>query len=427
VKPSAARLCAYRTLRRVTAGGAFADRALRGEAERAGLDARDLAFAQRLAYGAVQRLGTVDHVLRELSSRPLGEVDDPLLDALRLGVVQVVWLDSVPDRAAVEQTVELAKLEHPAGAGFANAVMRRAAREARGLVAALDDDTPEAAAVAHSHPEWIARLWWDALGPDEARALMRRDNETAESAVRANELRTTRDQLAAALAERGVPARPVRDLPEGLVLEASFDAHASDLFEDGLLMPQSRGSMRVSRLVDPKPGERVLDLCAAPGSKTTHLAALMRGEGELVAVDRNEARARALAANCQRMGVAAKVVTADARNAPVGGDFDRVLLDAPCSDLGTLQSRPDARWRKSPAQVEELAALQDELLDPAADRVRAGGALVFSTCTISPAENELAVERFLAGHGDFELEETVRLLPHRDLTDGFYVARLRKR
>ncbi|HKP89432.1 MAG TPA: transcription antitermination factor NusB, partial [Thermoleophilaceae bacterium] len=182
---SPARACAYATLRRVTADGAYADRAFRSEADRAGLDPRDRAFAQRLAYGTIQRLRTVDRVVEALASRP---VDAPVLDALRLGVFQLVWMDSVPDRAAVDQAVELVKEASPRAGGFANAVMRRAAREAESIVARLDPDS----AVALSHPDWLAEMWTEALGPEEAAALMRADNEPAESALRANTLRTGR-------------------------------------------------------------------------------------------------------------------------------------------------------------------------------------------------------------------------------------------
>ena len=420
---SPARICAYRTLRRVTDEAAFADRAFRAEAERAGLDPRDRAFAQRLAYGTIQRRRTIDHVVAALASRP---VDPPVLDALRLGVLQVVWMDSVPARAAVDQTVELVKEVAPRATGFANAVMRRGAREAEAIVAALGDGSP----VALSHPDWLAELWADALGPDEAVALMRADNEPAESALRANELRTTRDELIAWLRERGADARPAADLPEGVVVDGAFDAHGSDLFADGLLMPQSRGSMLVARTLAPRPGELVLDMCAAPGAKSTHLAALMRGDGEVVAVEENAARARELSENVRRLGAGiVDVRVADARE-PVDatGAFDRVLLDAPCSDLGTLQSRPDARWRKSPEAIAELGRLQGELLEAAVAQLRPGGALVYSVCTISPREGPEQVERLLAEHTEVELEgEPRQLLPHRDGTDGFFIARMSRR
>jgi 16S rRNA (cytosine967-C5)-methyltransferase len=441
VPASPARRCALTVVRRVFDDGAYTDRAFRAEADRARLDGRDRAFAQRLAYATVQRRATLDHVLATLSTRPPDELDPPLRDALRIGLAQLLLLDSVPAHAAVSETVELAKAEAgPGPAKFANAVMRRATREAAGVLARLGDETAERAAVLHSHPGWVARLWWSAFGPDEARALMARDNEPAESAVRANTLRTTRDALAEA-----IPAatRPAADLPEGLVIDEPYDLHGSPLFAGGALMPQSRGSMLVARVLDPQPGERVLDLCAAPGSKATHAAALMEGRGEVVAVELHERRARALADNAARLGAAdvVRVVQGDAKAPVDGGPFDRVLLDPPCSDLGTLQARPDVRWRKDASTVERLVAEQEALLGAAAAQLRPGGTLVYSTCTISPRENEDRMQAFLDANSDFSADDLgaerpeyahrsdgrfLALLPHRHGTDGFFIARLRR-
>ena len=440
---SEARQCAYRVVRRVSDGEAFADRAFRGEADRIGLGGRDRAFAQQLAYGTVQRTGTLDYVLTAVSSRPIESIDPALRDILRLGVFQLVYLGGVPDHAAVSQTVELAKLEAGRGHRFANALMRHAAREGRELVGELTDGSPAEAAILHSHPEWLARLWWDALGSSEALALLEHDNHAPENAVRANELLVTPAKLRELLAAQGVRTRQPDGIPEAVVLESPFDLHGSDLFERGALMPQSRGSMLVGHSLAPRPGERVLDLCAAPGAKTTHLAALMRGRGELVAVERHSGRSDALRRNCARMGAGwVDVRTAEAGSVDLGGQlFDRVLLDPPCSDLGTLQSRPDVRWRKTPAMIEELTVAQRRLLDAAAARVRPGGTLVYSTCTISPRENERLVEQFAAARPDFEPDDLgselpqyrhpsarrfLQVLPHRHGTDGFFIARLRR-
>jgi 16S rRNA (cytosine967-C5)-methyltransferase len=423
---SPARRCAFRVLRRVFDEGAWADRAFRAEAERAGLEPRERAFAQRLAYGTVQRRMTLDHVLGALSSRPPGGIEAPVRDALRLGLLQLLYLDGVPDHAAVSQTVELAGSERGRARGFANALMRRAAREARAIVAGIDASTPEGAALLHSHPEWIARMWWDALGASEALALMERDNEPAESSVRVNTLAASREKLETELSALGASPRADPLAPEALVLGAPWDVHGSEAFAAGRLMPQARSSMLVSRVLDPHPGERVLDMCAAPGGKTTHLAALM-GEGSLTALELDRARCEALAENCRRMRCGwVSVRRQDARAPAPGAPFDRILLDAPCSDLGTLQSRPDARWRKQPEQVEELAALQRELLEAAAAQLGPGGVLVLSACTISPSENEQLVSAFLAEHPELSLGRSLKLLPHRDRTDGFFIARLER-
>jgi 16S rRNA (cytosine967-C5)-methyltransferase len=423
--PTAARRCAYAVVRRVFEQGAYADRAFRAEADRLGLDSRDRAFAMRLAYGTVQRRGTLDHVIEALSDRSPGRIDPPLLAALRLGLHQLVFMDGVPDHAAVAESVELAKAAGSRGHGFVNAVLRRAAREARGIVESLGESSPAEAAIRHSHPVWVAEAWWERLGPEAALDLMRTDNEPAESAVRVNTLRTGREAVLQELAGAGIAARPVPSLPEAIVLEAPYDLHGSEAFRRGDVMPQSRASMLVARTVDPRPGERILDLCAAPGAKTTHLAALMGDEGEVVAVEQDPRRAEELRANAARLGVrSVRVVTGDASRAEHGSAYDHVLVDPPCSDLGTLQSRPDVRWRKSPEQVEGLSRLQRRILAAGAAAVRPGGRLVYSTCTISTPENERQIAEFLARHPGFRADDDrfVQTLPHRDHTDGFFIA-----
>jgi 16S rRNA (cytosine967-C5)-methyltransferase len=424
-EPTPSRTCAFRVLERTFGEDAYADRVFRAEAERAGLDARDRAFAQRLAYGAIQNRRTLDYVIMALSSRRVGSIDLPLLNALRLGIYQVALLDGVPDHAAVDQTVDLAKHHGRGGHRLVNAVMRRATREASDLIAQLTDNTPAEAAVRHSHPEWVVRMWWDALGPAETVALLERDNGPAENAVRVNELLVTAGEVADELAGQGVESRPAEDIPEGLVLTGQFDAHGSKLFKEGAIMPQSRASMMVALTLDPQPGDRVLDLCAAPGAKTTHIGALLKNEGEVVAVEKHGGRAKALGENCERMGVTC-VTVREEDVAEVGGEFDRVLLDPPCSDLGTLQSRPDVRWKKDEDTVARVTAEQVRLLDAAAERVRAGGTLVYSTCTISPEENERQIERFLERRPDFRGDSQTQLLPHRHGTDGFFIAQMLK-
>jgi 16S rRNA (cytosine967-C5)-methyltransferase len=453
---SPARRVAAAVLRRVERNGAYADRALAAEATRAGLDARERAFATQLAYGAVQRRRTLDHVIAACAGRPVEQLDAPVRDALRLGVLQLLFLDGVAPHAAVDQSVELAKAAGGPGFKLVNAVLRRAGREGTALLAALDDATPAGAAVRHSVPDWIAELWWDALGADEARALLASVNEPAESAVRVNTLAADPAAVAAELAERGVATRPAPDplaappagpppasphapppapsgadaatIPEGMLLDAPLDLAGDPLWRAGALVAQSRAAMSAARLLDPAPGVRVLDLCAAPGGKATHLAALVGRGGELVAVERNPRRAAALQRVVERLraGSIVRVQTGDAAEPRDDGPFDAVLVDPPCSGLGTLQGRPDLRWRARPEAIDELAELQLRILATGAAALKPGGALVYCTCTISPAENEQVVERFLAGDARFVLERSAQTLPHRDATDGFFFARLRR-
>lgn len=415
---------------RVEDDGAYADRALAAEAARAGLDPRERAFATQLAYGAVQRRRTLDHVIAACSGRPVERLDPPVRDALRLGVLQLLFLDGVAAHAAVDQSVELAKAAGGPGFKLVNAVLRRAGREGPALLAALGDATPQEAARRHSVPDWIAELWWEALGAEQARALFATVNEPAESALRVNTLVAEPAAVAAELAARGVvthpaPATPAAELPEGLVAEGAFDPSGDPLWAAGALVAQSRAAMSAARLLAPRPGMRVLDLCAAPGGKATHLAALMEGRGEVVAVERNARRADALRATCERLRAGiVRVETADAACPRDDGPFDAVLVDPPCSGLGTLQGRPDLRWRARPEAIGELAELQAEILAAGAAPLKPGGALVYATCTISPQENERVVERFLAAHPAFERECEHLLLPHRDGSDGFFLARM---
>ena len=428
---SPARACALRVVRRVFEQGAYADRAFTSEA--AALEPRDRALAMALAYGTVQRRATVDYVAGQLTDRPLDRLDPPVLAVVRLGLFELLYLGGAAEHAAVNENVELVKQARPHAAGFANAVLRRAAQEGPGLLARLDDRTPEAAALLYSVPGWLAGQWWEELGADEARALLGVVNEPAESALRVNALVATVEEVAAALpvpsrAAPGLPeGPPVPSLSEGLVLEGPFDVQGSELWRAGAVQPQSRASMLVSRMLAPRPGERVLDLCAAPGGKTTHLAALMGDAGEVVAVERHPGRASALTRTVSRMKTSSvRVEVGDASIARADGPFDRILVDPPCSGLGTLQSRPDLRWRARPEAIGELAALQSLILAAGAHALAPGGTLVYSVCTISRAEGEDVVDGFLREHGDFALEGRVQLLPHRDRTDGFFIARIRR-
>jgi 16S rRNA (cytosine967-C5)-methyltransferase len=442
-----ARACAHRVLRRVFDDGAYAEKALLTEAD--GMEPRDRGLAMRLAYGAVQRAGTSDHLIEALARRPARRLDPPVLASLRLGLYELLYLQGAPDYAVVADAVELAKTPGRGGHGLVNAVLRRAAREgAERLIAPLGEATPAEAAVRHSHPEWIASLWWEALGAAEARALMARDNEPAELALRVNTLVGDADALAARM-----PVRTRRDpvIPEALVLEEPFDLHGSTLWQEGALTAQSRAAMLVARALGPRPGDSVLDLCAAPGNKTTHLAALMENRGRIVAVEAGRRRAEGLKRTAARMrATTITVEVGDARRPRQGETFDRVLVDPPCSGLGTLQARPDLRWRASAAAIEEMRSDQFRILDCGASALRPEGLLVYSTCTVSPLENERVIAHFLESHPDFALDDlaaempdfamsapagertlpaggsALMTLPHRHDTAGFFIARLRR-
>jgi 16S rRNA (cytosine967-C5)-methyltransferase len=449
---AAPRALAFEVLRETFERQGHTELAFRAGAERLHLDGRDRAQAQRLTYGSVQRRGTSDAAIERLSGRAMRLLDPPVAAALRLGLYELLFADSTPDHAAVDQAVELVKIAKAAHAsGFVNAILRRAARERDSLTEALlgDDSTPEAAAVAHSAPLWLAQMWWEELGADSARALLAACNEPAEVAMRAADAEARAD-LVARLRGEGIDVSPAAggwplDVPEAMVFAGRTGDSVLPLVEGGALTPQSRGSAAVIAVLDPRPGETILDLCAGPGIKTGQVAARMEDRGEVISVELDAARAAEIAAQTRRLDLhGVTVFEGDATELPLPEGFDRILLDAPCSDLGTLASRPDARWRKSPRTIERVAAVQEKALLAAAQLLAPGGTLVYSTCTISRRENEDRIAALLEASAAGQVPplvlddlgalapglasphepRTLQLRPDRDRTTGFFISRL---
>jgi 16S rRNA (cytosine967-C5)-methyltransferase len=382
-----ARRAAYEVVRRVFAEEAYADRALASAV--AGLDDRDRALTQRLAYGAVQRARTIDFGIEQLGKRPVRKLDAPVIASLRLGAYQLGWSDQ-PAHAVADDAVELVReagLER--AVPFTNAVMRRLAHGFRGLVASLPDGP-----LKLSYPDWIAEVWERDLGREEALALMRAQNEPPALEVRAAE-----------------PVGEPTDIPGAYVVER---------VDRTRMRAMSRASQLVALVVGSQPGERILDACAAPGGKTAML------QGEVTAVELHPGRADTLA---RESAPNVRVVTGDLRELAESG-FDRALIDAPCSGLGVLARRPDLRWRSRP-----LPELQLELLRAGAERVQPGGTIVYAVCTMNADENEAVVDASgltpeplgaeWPRYAHARRPEFLLTLPHRDHTAGFFIARLR--
>jgi 16S rRNA (cytosine967-C5)-methyltransferase len=411
---SDARTLALRVITRVFDEGAYADRAFTGEAERARVDARERALAMHLAFGAVQRRRTLDAALEEIAKRPVQRLERRLAHVLQLGVFQILFADGIPSHAAVSESVELARREIGARAtGLTNAVLRRIADDGPDWYAALPEEEPEEAALRHSLPDWIAGLWFDAYGAQRARALCAAANRPPAVSLWPNPLRDGAAVAEAWLREADVAA--VRDEATGVLrVGGALDVAGSQAFASGAVVPIARAAVQIAQRVGAQPGMRVLDLCAAPGGKTAVLAA---SGAQVTAVDAHPARAKALGATLRRLGVEAEVVTADGRSYR-GDPFDRILVDAPCSGLGVLAGRPDARWRRTPEDTDELAALQVELVSHARELLAPGGELHYAVCTLNPQENEA-----IAPAAGLVAQDELRTWPDEG-DDGFYAARL---
>jgi 16S rRNA (cytosine967-C5)-methyltransferase len=439
--PATARALATRVLERVEAEGAFADLALDAELSRRALPTRDVALATELVYGTLRWQRYLDWILAPHSRRRLPTLDPRVRVLLRLTAYQIAFLQRVPAFAAVSDAVTLAR-GAPGVAEYVNAVLRAFSR--RG-VAEREPPPPrdplDALATRCSFPTWLATRWVARYGAAEAEALMRALNERPPLTIRANTLRTSRDALAAQLSgETGARTRATPLAPEGLIVEGGGDPGGWPAFAAGACVVQDEASMLVARLLEPAAGATIADVCAAPGTKTTHLAQLMDGRGRLLAFDPQPARLARVREAAARLGVDIVETLEGAVEALAPGwaaACEGVLVDAPCSNLGVLRRNPEVKWRRQPTDVVAAGERQRSIVAAAATLVRPGGRLLYATCSLEPEENDDVVRDFLAAHPAFTVDPPaspvtpdaagfVRCLPHRHGTDGFTAIRFRR-
>jgi 16S rRNA (cytosine967-C5)-methyltransferase len=404
---------------------------------------RDRALAVNLVYTVLRQRLWVDHLLSKFVRRPLNKLDSAVLTVLRLGAAELACLRT-PDHAAVHASVELAK-RTPANRaqGLVNGVLRALAREWEQVKLPGEPESALRMSVEFSHPRWLVEELLAGLPAEEVRAWLKANQAEPQIAVRVNTLKTSIPEAAKLLSQAVEGVEPHGLAPESLVLKG-VRGPARDLpgFQEGLWQSQDPGASALSRLLGVAPGMRVLDLCAGAGGKTGHLAALMQNQGELLAVEPSQGRARGLKLNLQRLGVTcAQIRQADGRQLDNGaGLFDRILIDAPCTGLGVVGRRPDVRWRRSPTDAERLAALQLELCLAGARLLKPGGALLYCTCTVTRKENERVVEALLQNHAGLRVEWDLaaagpsaqaigldgyfRTKPHLHAADAFFGARV---
>lgn len=416
----------------------------------AALTSRERAFITELVYGVLRWRDTLDWLIRRFSTSPDRRLSRQVRNLLRLGIYQVLFLRQVPVGANVSATVALAKeIANQRVASWANGLLRTIDRARSALpLPSVDEAGAAAIALRYSHPEWLVTKWIEYLGEKDTLALCATNNTPPPFTVRANTLKVSREKLLQHLQGEGVRGEPAPYAPEAAHLQHPALINRLESFQKGWFFVQDEAAQLISHLVNPRPGERVLDLCAAPGGKATHLAQLTEDRGQIVAVDIRLEKLALVRENQVRLGISCiDCVLMDARSlAAFRKDlqFDKVLLDAPCSGLGILRRHPEGKYTKSPDLLATLAETQAEMLKAAAACVKRGGTLVYSTCTLNPAENEHMVEEFLsANRKTFQREDAglflppscaslidrhgnLRTLPHRHDMDGFFAARLRR-
>ena len=418
------------------------DRALKDGA----LDERDRALLTEIVYGTLRWRGKIDAELAKHLYRALSRTDARVRNLLRLTCYQLLFLDRVPDYAAVNEAVEMAKLYGgKKTASFVNGLLRNLLRSKPGNPIRLENQSSSSLADEYSHPEWLVKMWTAQFGLESAVTLMHANNAKPPLVVRANSLKCTREQLLELLLEAGVTAKPTRQSPQGISLQWTGSVEKLPGFAEGLFQVQGESSQLIAALLSAMPGERILDACAAPGGKATHIAETMNDRGEIIAIDKSATGIGKLRENLTRLGInSVRPYRADVSHQihDEGGPYDRILVDAPCSGFGTLRSHPEIKWHRDPADVRRLGALQSKILDCVAPHLRLGGILVYATCTLTAEENERNVESFLTRHAGFELESVAgylpneaqqmtkanyfEALPNRDDTDGFFAARMKR-
>jgi 16S rRNA (cytosine967-C5)-methyltransferase len=393
-----------------TEEGVFVDAALALARQR--LDARDSAFLLELVYGTLRNRALLDWTLNRFSAKPLDTTDAWTRNILRLAAYQMLFLDRVPVSAAVNTAVELAKA-HGNKHGYVNGLLRGLDRKRSTIGQPDHADPAQRMAIQYSHPLWLVRRWVARYGAEAAEALLRANNLPAPLTIRANTLKATQQSLRSALEAEGVTVAETDHAPAGLtILETPQWLRTLAAYRDGWFVVQDQAAQLISLLLSPQPGEFVLDACAAPGGKTTHLAELMQDRGAVVALELDKSRIVKIRENSRRLGMTSiATVQGDATSYHEGG-YDRVLIDAPCSGLGVLRRHPDGRWNKTEQTVDEHASLQRRILENCSSLLKPRGTLVYATCTTEPAENDDVIDWFLAGPGSsFRIDDPRPLLP----------------
>lgn len=436
-----ARETALRVLVSCRTNGAWADAALKAQMNRDGLSGADAALCSRIVYGVIQNRMLLDFYIGAYCSQKPDHLQVPLLDILRIGAYQILFLNKIPDSAAVNESVNLTRMvKRGQAAGLVNAVLRKISKNKENLPAIPDRDAEKYLSIRYSHPKWLVKRLMSILGREETEAFLAANNEIAPMTVQINPLKTKEEELITALEASGISVKVHPWVPNCLELSGTGDLTSLQAFRNGEFLVQDPAARLVSLIAEIQPGQKVLDVCAAPGGKSFSAAFAMKDEGHIQACDLHENKLIRIRESGERLGIhCIETAAADGRKQRPEwiGVFDTVLVDAPCSGLGIIRKKPDTRYKKAD-DLFALPVIQTEILENAATYVRPGGTLVYSTCTILPEENDQVVTAFLAEHPEFfldafELPQPVgktdgqlTLWPHRHGTDGFYICRMKR-
>lgn len=441
------RQIAFLALREVHRRGAFADVALDRTFRNSELTDLDRRLVTELVYGSVRRMRAIDFIIDKLATKKSSQQPPELRTILHLGLYQLQYLNNIPPSAAVNTTVQLAKENGFLGlSSFVNGLLRQYIRlndqELNPLTVTNYKSTVERLGILHSFPDWIVEMWIEQLGETETEQLCQWFNQSPTIDLRINPLKSTIDQIETAFKSQNISVSRIPNLPQALRLNGSSGAIQNlPGYSEGWWTIQDSSAQLVTHLLDPQPGETIIDVCAAPGGKTTHIAELIQDTGTIYACDKTANRLKRLKENADRLQMRSiQIHTGDSRQFPEFINLaDRVLLDAPCSGLGTLHRRADARWHHTPENIQAQSQLQSELLTNAATFVKSGGVLVYATCTIHPLENETVIQSFLSNNPHWQIEPPtidlpvqpspegwVKVWPHRNQMDGFFMVRLKR-
>jgi 16S rRNA (cytosine967-C5)-methyltransferase len=442
-----ARDAAVRTVHRVLREGAYSNIAIKQELDKGSLTKLDKALVTEIVNGTLRNLTRIDWIISQFVKK--SKIEPWIEDIIRCGIYQLLFLEKVPDSAVCNESAELARKHgHEGTVKFVNGVLRNISRNKDKLeYPDKEKDTVKYLSVYYSHPEWMVDKWVKDFGREFAEELLQANNEVPAFTIRCNRLKIDRQMLMEVLTGENIECEVGKINPEAIYIKGTSAIEDKESFRKGYFQVQDEGSMLVAHVMNPEPGDRILDMCSAPGGKTTHIAELMSNQGEIVARDIHRHKLKLVEESCRRLGIT--IVRTEPYNAMELDEaslesFDKVLLDAPCSGLGVMRRKPDLRWKKEADDFVELAKLQKSMLELGARYVKPGGVLLYSTCTINKSENIEVVKAFLNGSTDFQLESIegkipdnlvsssaaqgyLELYPNTHGTDGFFIARMRKR